>query len=315
MRLDPQVKAVRERAMREQAAPLYEMSLAAARAADLASIQAASGDVEAVKEITETTCEGRRIRIYRPDATSEVGAVVYFFGGGWTLGSIETADGVARSLAKRAGCAVIVPEYRLAPEHPFPAAVHDAYAATLWAQDNSADLGLTPDRIAVAGDSAGGNLAAAVTLMARDAGGPALRAAALIYPNTDHQSDTLSAREYEEPWMFNRHSVAWYWSHYLADPADGANPLASPLRAPDLSGLPPTLVITAEHDPLRDQAEAYGRRLAESGVDTTISRYNGMIHGFFCMPGEFDAGRLAQQEVADFLRRRLCGVRPCDAQR
>ncbi len=310
MKLAPEVAAMRDRRQNDNVPPLYTLTLAQARADDLAAIQAGNDEPEPVHSVADDHVGNRRIRIYRPNSRTDLGALVYFYGGGWTLGSIETADAVARRLANTALCVVIVPEYRLAPEHPFPAAVDDAIAALRWVHDHADTLGIARDRIAVGGDSAGGNLAAVVTLLARDAGDVPIRAQVLVYPNTDYDSDTASAQLYDEEWMFNRHSVAWYWSHYLAEPTDGANPLASPLRAVDLSGLPPALIITAEHDPLRDQAEAYAQRLIDSGGKATISRYDGMVHGFFCMPSEFPAGRQAQLRAASFLRRHIAGGAP-----
>jgi acetyl esterase/lipase len=303
--LDPQVQAMRERSREAGTRPLYTMSLAEARAADLAAIQAASGGGEPVYEVTDLTVEELPARLYRPDASADKPVLVYFYGGGWTLGSIETSDAVCRTLANATGALVLAPGYRLAPEHKFPTAVYDCFAAVRWVADNAARLGADPARIAVGGDSAGGNLAAAVTLLARDRGGPALAAQVLVYPNTDYESDTPSLRENTDPLLFNRTSVGWYWGHYLNSPADGVDPLASPLRADDLSGLPPALVITAEYDPLRDQAEQYATALSEAGVPVVASRYDGMVHGFFCMAGELDAGRRALAEAAGFLSKTL----------
>jgi acetyl esterase len=305
MPLDPQVQAMRERSRAAGSRPLYTMSLAEARAADLAAIQAASGGGEPVYEVTDLTVEELPARLYRPDAAADKPVLVYFYGGGWTLGSIETSDAVCRTLANATGALVLAPGYRLAPEHKFPTAVYDCFAAVRWVADNAARLGADPARIAVGGDSAGGNLAAAVTLLARDRGGPALAAQVLVYPNTDYESDTPSLRENTDPLLFNRTSVGWYWGHYLNSPADGVDPLASPLRADDLSGLPPALVITAEYDPLRDQAEQYATALSEAGVPVVASRYDGMVHGFFCMAGDLDAGRRAQAEAAGFLSKTL----------
>jgi acetyl esterase len=306
MRLDPQVQTMREARLRAAAPPLYTLTVAEARAMDLAAILAAGGDpepVDTVSDLSFTTTDGTLpVRVYRPTGTPPFPALLYLFGGGWTVGCIDTADAVARRLTNAAGCVVVVPGYRLAPEHRFPTAVHDCHAALRWLRTGAGALGIDPDRIAVGGDSAGGNLAAAVALLARDTGEPVPRAQLLVYPNTDHGSDTPSVRAYDEPWMFNRHSVDWYWDKYLPCAEAGADPLASPLRAPDLSGLPPALVITAEHDPLRDQAEQYADRLAAAGVQVTATRYEGMVHGFFCMAGELDGGRLAQEEAAAFLR-------------
>ncbi|MBR7835538.1 alpha/beta hydrolase [Actinospica durhamensis] len=304
--MHPQIQAMRERRAESGAPALYTLSLAEARAADLASIRAdggASAPVYAVEDQTMPGPDGDLpIRIYRPRAHSPLPVLLYYFGGGWTLGSIDTADGVCRRLANAADCLVVTVGYRLAPERPFPAAVHDCHAALRWVVEHADALGADPDRVAVGGDSAGGNLAAAVTLLARAEGGPALVGQLLVYPNTDQLADDASLRENDDPWLFNRRSVAWYARHYLPTPADAANPLASPLRAPDLSKLPPALVITAEHDPLRDQGEAYARRLGEAGVAVELNRFPGMVHGFFTMTGTVDAARAALEQAAGQLR-------------
>ncbi|MER7003880.1 alpha/beta hydrolase [Dactylosporangium sp. NPDC000555] len=306
MPLDPQVQAMRDRKERDLVAPLYTMSLEAARAADLASIQAAGGSPEKVHEVTDHWLPGPggklQLRVYRPSAEPKLPVLMYFFGGGWVLGTVDTADGIARSLANAAGCIVAVPGYRLAPEHPFPAAIEDCWAATEWVVDNAEALGADPGRIAVGGDSAGGNLTAGLTLMAQRAGGPRLAGQLLVYPNTDQVADDESMRTNDDPYLFNHHSVEWYRSHYLTDPDDAHNPLASPLRAETLVGLPPALVITAEYDPLRDQGERYAARLAEDGVPVAVTRYEGMIHGFFAMSGTLDAGKAALDQAAKQLR-------------
>jgi acetyl esterase len=306
MSLDPQVQAMRDRRQRAGVAPLYTMTLAEARAEDLASIQATGGDPEPVYQVSDRHAPGPDgelpIRVYRPGLGDHAPVLVYFFGGGWTLGSIDTSDGICRSLANAVGCVVITVGYRLAPEARFPAAVEDCYTVTRWIADNCGDLGVDAGRIAVGGDSAGGNLAAAVTLLARDRGGPALTGQLLVYPNTDYSTQSGSMRDNTDPYLFNRTSVAWYWQHYLSTPDDGANPLASPLRASSLAGLPRALVITAEHDPLRDQGEAYAGRLRDDGVPVTCTRYDGMTHGFFAMAGILDGGRRAIAEAAQTLR-------------
>jgi acetyl esterase len=303
--LDPQLQAMRDQRERDNVPPLYAMSLADARAADLASIQASGGEPEPVGEVTDLTIAGPGgelpLRLYRPASGRPRPALLYFFGGGWVLGTIDTADGVSRSLANSSGALVVVPGYRLAPEHPFPAAVDDCYAALRWVAGHAAEIGADPARLAVGGDSAGGNLAAAVALRAR-AGGPALAGQLLVYPNTDQLADDESMRAADDPFLFNRRSVAWYRQHYLARPGDAANPLASPLRAESLAGLPPALVITAEYDPLRDQGEAYARRLADDGVPVELRRYQGMVHGFFTMAGTVPASRAAIAQAASRLR-------------
>jgi acetyl esterase/lipase len=296
---------MRDQRERDNVPPLYAMSLADARAADLASIQASGGEPEPVHEVVNLTIAGPGgdlpVRLYRPASERPMPVLVYFFGGGWVLGTIDTADGVSRSLANSSGALVVVPGYRLAPEHPFPAAVDDCYAAVRWVAEHAGEIGADPARVAVGGDSAGGNLAAGVALRAR-ADGPALAGQILVYPNTDQLADDESMRAADDPFLFNRHSVAWYREHYLASDGDAANPLASPLRAGSLAGLPPALVITAEYDPLRDQGEAYARRLAGEGVQVELSRYPGMAHGFFTMIGTVDASRAAIGQAAARLR-------------
>jgi acetyl esterase len=305
MPLDPQFQAARDQRERDDVPPLYEMSLADARAADLASIRQGGGTAEPVFEVTELAIPGPGgdlpLRLYRPSGTRPLAVLLYLFGGGWVLGTIDTADGVARRLANSAGAMVAVVGYRLAPEHPFPAAVDDCYAALRWLAGHCGEIGADPACLAVGGDSAGGNLAAAVTLLARD-GGPPLAGQLLVYPNTDQLADDESMRAADDPFLFNRHSVAWYRRHYLTSLPDAASPLASPLRAPSLAGLPPALVITAEYDPLRDQGEAYARRLAGEGVPVELSRYPGMAHGFFTMAGTLDASRSAIAQAAAQLR-------------
>ncbi|NUR58756.1 MAG: alpha/beta hydrolase [Catenulispora sp.] len=325
MPLDPQIEAMRDRRIRSATPQLYTLSLAEARAADLASIQAEAGEPEPVFEVREEALPlGDRkipVRIYRPSDERPLPALLYFFGGGWTLGSLDTGDAVCRSLANTAGCLVIAVGYRLAPEHRFPAAVEDCHEALAYIAANAEEFGADPGRLAVGGDSAGGNLAAAVALMVRadavaaagsdggesgDASGGAavtLAGQLLIYPNTDQLADDESMRSNDDPWLFNHRSVGWYRQHYLADPADAADPLASPLRAADLAGLAPALVITAEYDPLRDQGEAYAARLTAAGVEVEVTRYPGMVHGFFTMIGAVDAARTAIAQAAATLRR------------
>jgi acetyl esterase len=310
MPLDPQVLAMRERRAADGGQPLYAMTVEQARAEDLRAVRAAGGAPEPVASIADDHVPGPGgdlpIRIYRP-ADGPLPVLLYFFGGGWTLGTIDTSDGVCRALANAAGCVTISVGYRLAPEHRFPAAIDDCFAATTWIAGHAEALGVAAGRLAVAGDSAGGNLAAGVTLLARDAG-VRLTHQLLVYPNTDYLSDTPSLRENTDPLLFNRTSVDWYWRHYLARPEDGAHPLASPLRAADLTGLPPATVITAEYDPLRDQAEQYAERMRAAGVPVDLVRYPGMVHGFFTMSGVLDAAADAVGYAARRLRAAFAGV-------
>jgi acetyl esterase len=300
--LDPKLAAMRAERMARGATPLYEMTLAEARAADLADIRAGGGDAEPVFEVTDRTFPGPDgelpVRVYRPSTDRPLGTLVYFFGGGWTLGGIDTSDGVCRALANAAGCLVVTPGYRRAPEHPFPAAVNDCLAAVSWVAENADALGA--DRIAVGGDSAGGNLAAVVAQQNRD-----LAAQLLVYPNTCYHAATDSLRDNDDRWMFNRHSVDWYWRNYLTAPEDGRDPRVSPLLAPDLSGLPPALVITAEYDPLRDEGERYAEAMLAAGVPVELTRYDGMAHGFFTMSGVLDDARRAVAQAAEYLRKNV----------
>jgi acetyl esterase len=297
---------MRAERMARGATPLYEMTLAQARAADLADIRAGGGDAEPVFDVTDQIFPGPEgelpVRVYRPSTDRPLGTLVYFFGGGWTLGGIDTSDGVCRALANAAGCLVVTPGYRLAPEHPFPAAVRDCLAAVAWVADNADLLGADPGRIAVGGDSAGGNLAAVVAQQTRER---ALAAQLLVYPNTSYRADTESLRDNDDRWLFNRHSVDWYWRNYLTDPEHGRDPRVSPLLAPDLSGLPPALVITAEYDPLRDEGEQYAERLRTAGVPVELTRYDGMAHGFFTMSGVLPDARRAVAQAAEYLRKNL----------
>jgi acetyl esterase len=306
--LDPQVAALREQRLADGFVPLYEQTLAQARAADLADIQAAAGSPEQVASVRDEVLPGPAgplpIRIYRPAAEGVLPTLVYFFGGGWVLGSIETSDAICRHLANTVPCQVITVGYRLAPENPFPAAVHDAHAAVRWIAANAGALQTDPDRIAVGGDSAGGNLAAVVAQLCTEEG---LRLAGqlLVYPNTLYGADTASMRENDDPALFNRRSVSWYWGHYLSSPDEGSDTRVSPLLTENLTGLPPALVITAEYDPLRDEGELYAARLREAGVPVLLTRYGGMVHGFFAMSGVLDGGRRAVHQAADWLAGRL----------
>jgi acetyl esterase len=309
--LHPQARAIRERLKRDKVPHLTTLTIEQARAADLAAVVAGAGNAEPVGDVTEITIPGPvtpgsrfglRLRVYRPAGTGPWPVLVYFFGGGWSLGTLDTCDGICRMLANRARCMTVSVAYRLAPEHKFPAAVEDCYAAAAWAAAQAGELGGDPARLAIGGDSSGGNLAAAVALLARERGGPAITHQLLVYPNTDYQAATPSMRDISDEYLFNPASVRWYWGLYLARPEDGASMLASPLRADDLSGLPAATVITAEYDPLRDEGELYAKRLKEAGVPAEVIRYDGMIHGFFTMVGDLDLARAAVLDAAGRLR-------------
>jgi acetyl esterase len=245
------------------------------------------------------------VRVYTPEGSGPFPGLVYFHGGGFVLCSLDSHDGICRSLAHAVGCVVVSVDYRLAPEHRYPAAADDCYAATQWVAKNGSELGIDVTRLAVGGDSAGGNLTAVTALMARDRGGPALRFQLLVYPVTDFAFDTASYRENAQGYFLTTNMMRWFWDQYLADPKQGAEAYASPLRASDLSRLPPGLCITAGYDPLRDEGEAYAERLRRAGIAMPTSRYGGMFHGFFGMGGALDKGREAVSEAAAALRAAL----------
>jgi acetyl esterase len=306
MPLDPGCLMLIDR-MQGTMRPLNEMSIPEARAA-IGLLAATGGPPEPVARVDERTVPGPAgaipVRVYTPDGHDPFPVLVYFHGGGWVIGDLESHDPVCRYLANAVGCVVASVDYRLAPEHPYPAAAEDAYAATRWIADNAALLGGDPRRIAVGGDSAGGNLAAVVSLMARDRGGPRLVFQLLVYPATDAPGadDHPSYRDNAEGYFLTGAMMHWFWSHYCGGKPDLADPYLCPNRAPDVAGLPPAFVITAEFDPLRDEGEAYAKRLRAAGVPAEAKRYPGMIHGFFSMGGIIAGARQATADAAAVLR-------------
>jgi acetyl esterase len=225
------------------------------------------------------------------------------------FGSLESADFICRRIVNRASCHVISVAYRLAPEAKFPAAVDDCFAATKWIADHAAELGVDAERIAVGGDSSGGNLAAVVAQLTRDRGGPSLAFQALVYPITNHSFDTPSYRDYGDGYFLTRNAMAWFWNQYLEKVGDGIRSLASPLRAATLAGLPPAIVITAEFDPLRDEIDAYAERLRADGVTVELVRYDSQIHGFFGN-AMIDDGVSALDHLSAVLKSALTESRP-----
>ena len=246
-----------------------------------------------------------RIRIYWPIGQGPFGACLYFHGGGWVLNTIDTHDDLTRRLAAESGCVVVSVDYRLAPEHKYPAAIEDAYAALKWVSEHADELNVDPRRIAVSGDSAGGNIAAVLCLMTRDRGGPPIAFQALIYPITDCDFDRPSYCENADGYFLTMGQMIWFWRHYVASPEQMLEAYASPLLAESLSGLPPALIQTAEFDPLRDEGEAYANALRAAGVSVQLRRYDGMIHAFVKRVDQFDAAMEAIREIGDALRRNL----------
>jgi acetyl esterase/lipase len=286
MRLHPQAAEYLRWLGEQGVPPYYELGPEESRKVLETRLQLLFGEPDPVESVEDVDVDGIPARIYGP-ARSGAG-VVYFHGGGWVLGSLASHDKLCRTLAARSGCTVISVDYRLAPEHPHPAAVEDAWTATEWAAWRWSPL-------AVAGDSAGGHLAAVTALRARDEG-LSLSQQVLVYPVTDCDFGRPSYREHGVDTALTTTTMRWYWDNYVPD--ERARREASPLHAPDLAGVAPALVVTAECDPLCDEGEAYAQRLQEAGVPVVLSRYAGQMHGFFCMPGVIDAGREAIDEVS-----------------
>jgi acetyl esterase len=305
MLLDPQAKAFLDQASASGAPPLNALPVPDARQA-MRALFAAAGEQEPVKRVEDRAVNAGGVtlpvRIYIPEGHTPLPVLVYFHGGGWVLGDLETHDATCRALANGAGCIVIAVDYRLAPEHKFPTAAEDCYAATKWAALNVAAFGGDPQRVAVGGDSAGGNLAAVVAQMAGERGAPSLLFQLLIYPVTNYAFDTESYRTNADGYLLTKDAMHWFWNLYLTTENDGQSPYASPLRGKYLTTLPPALVITAEFDPLRDEGAAYATRLREAGVSATHSDYKGMIHGFFSMPNVMDQGKKAIADAGAALR-------------
>jgi acetyl esterase len=303
--LHPEVRALLEMMDAQGAPPLETQDPVEARSARLEPMKLLNGEPDALGRVENLFAPGPAgdvpLRLYASEHAGLRPALVYFHGGGFVFGNLDTHDAVCRALAKASGAVVVAVDYRLAPEHKFPAAVDDSYAATKWVAANAERLGIDASRIAVGGDSAGGNLATVIAMRCRDAGGPALAAQVLIYPVTDVSTfETGSHRELGEGYFLTRAGMEWFTGHYLASADHKRHPEVSPLLAPNLSGLPPALIITAEFDPLRDEGEAYAQRLQQAGVPVTLTRYPGMIHGFVSMRGVLSGGRQAIQEAANF---------------
>ena len=292
MPLESATAAILAHIAAEGAPELYEMAITESRTLyremqpDLSEI--------VVHSVEDSMIDGPAgpipVRIYRPSAASAP-VHVHFHGGGWVIGDLDTHDRDCREICVGADCIVVAVDYRLAPEHIFPAAPEDCYAAFCWATANVDSLGALPGPVSVGGDSAGGNLAAAVALMARDRNGPAIAMQLLIYPVTDATMESASYRDNADGYLLSRTMMSWFWDHYCPDLALRADPLASPITAEDLSGLPPALVMTAEFDPLRDEGEAYAERLIAAGVEVEVRRFDGLVHGFFSQAGMIEAAR------------------------
>jgi acetyl esterase len=303
--LDPQAKAVIELVIKSGRPPYHHLSPKDARQMFRDTRPASTPPAPEIGQVKDLRAEQVPFRLYRPKgvpASTALPALIYFHGGGWVIGDLETHDVLCRQLTAAAGIAVVNVDYRLAPEHKFPAAIDDAWATTQWVGAHGAALGIDPGRLAVGGDSAGGNLAAVVALLARDHGGPSLALQVLTYPVTDVAAESASYAEFADGFSLTRDSMRWFIAQYLRGKEDAQDWRVSPLRAPSLAGVAPALVVTAGFDPLRDEGEAYARRLRDAGVRVDTICYGGMIHGFVPMGRLIDSGNRAVAHAAASLR-------------
>ena len=308
MPLDPQAQKVVDTIAALNLKPIKDSTPTEARES-MRTRTAGLGPVEDVPAVADhrVPVQGGEItvRVYSPAGHGPHPVLVFYHGGGWVIGDLYTHDGLCRSIVNAAGCAVASVDYRLAPEFKYPMAVDDCYAGLKWVVASAPRLGLDPARVAVGGDSAGGNLAAAMTLLARERHGPRLLLQVLIYPVTNHDFGTVSYRENATGYMLTTEDMRWFWRHYLAREEQGREPSASPLRAASLADLSPALVITAGCDPLRDEGEAYAVRLRDAGVPVTLTQYPGMFHGFIRMTRILDQARAGLDEITGALRKTL----------
>ena len=307
MPVDPQIQALLN--LRAALPPMHTLSVAEARV-QMAARAIPGLRIPEVASVVNRDMQGPHgsipLRIYTPLGKGPFPLMVFYHGSGFVVCSLDTHDAMCRNLCSGTGSVVVSVDYRLAPEHKFPAAPDDCLAATRWAVDNAGLLQADTSRVVVAGDSAGGNLAAVVALRARDEGGPAIAAQLLIYPVTDyHTPGTPSYVENAEGYGLTRAGMEWFWGHYMADASHGTHPHASPLRANNLAGLPPAYVITGEYDPLRDEGEYYGQALQAAGVTTEIVRWDGVNHGFFFFVGIVDKSGAAMDAACDWVNKTI----------
>jgi len=304
MTLAPELQPYVEAATAAGLPPLSEQPIQQVRDQAALFAHVGANDPEPVDLVEDRTIPGPAgeipVRVYDPEPGATSPVVAYFHGGGFVMMGLDSHDRICRRLANAAHAVVVSVDYRLAPEHRFPAALDDCMAVTHWLTAHAAELAGDPARIAVAGDSAGGNLAGAIALASRN-GGPGLVAQVLVYPVIDAACDTASFTANAEGYLLTASTMRWFWDQYLGPEHDRSDPYASLLHADDLTGAPPALVITAEYDVLRDEGEAYAGRLRDAGVDVTCSRYDGMVHGFFNMDAMTPASGQAMSEIAVFL--------------
>lgn len=312
MALDPQARAVIDLVLKSGRPAYHQLSPKDARQLFRETRPASTPAPPEIGLVRDLTAAGPLgpipLRLYRPagvPASTPLAALVFFHGGGWVIGDLETHDVLCRQLTAESGASVVSVDYRLAPEHKFPAAADDAWAATRWVADHAGELGIDASRLAVGGDSAGGTLAAVVALQARDERGPSIALQVLLYPVTDVAGETRSYRDFADGYLLTREGMRWFIAHYLNAADQAADWRASPMRAPSLAGLPPALMVTAGFDPLRDEGEAYAQRLGDADVRVDSVRYGGMIHGFVPMGRLIDTGNRAVSHIAASLRQTL----------
>lgn len=306
--LDPQAAAFIDLLKTRQVPPVHTLTAAAARAAYRDRRAYSQPDAPAVAEVRDLHRPGGvALRLYRDPAAGAQPVLVYFHGGGWTIGDLDTHDVLCRQLSLQAGVAVVAVDYGLGPERRFPAAVDDGFEATRWVHEHAASLGLDGSRMALGGDSAGGNLAAVVALQWRDAGLPPPRLQLLIYPATDMRATADSHRSNGQGYVLTSDSIAYYRSHYIESPAEWSDWRASPLLAPDLTRLPPAFVLIAGYDPLRDEGRAYADALSAAGNAAQLVCFERQIHGFITMGRLIDEANTAVALCAHQLRRALHG--------
>lgn len=304
MPIDPQVESLLNEMAAMGGPPIHHLSVADARtvAEGMTALAGEPIEVAAVDNITIPVDDADiAARVYTPEGEGPHPVVMFFHGGGWVICSLDTHDNVARAICRDADAVVVSVDYRMAPEFRFPTAAHDCFAATKWVADNAAGLGGDASRLAVCGDSAGGNLSAVVSQMARDAGGPHIAYAALIYPAVDMTRKGGSLDENASGYFLETEGMEWFMNHYISA-SERADVLASPLLHSNLAGLPDTFIATCEYDPLRDEGEAYGDALRANGVHVESKRYPGLIHGAANMTGVLDGGRQLVGDVTEHLR-------------
>lgn len=307
MPLDPEAQAIIDRVRDAGIAPWHTQEVVAAREVYDARARMLAVEPLPVASVTDIEVPGAggtlAARVYHPAPGRTLPVLLYLHGGGWVLGSLDSHDQVCRELARETGGVVIAPAYRLAPEHPHPAALEDAWAVLGWLAAQADRIGGDGRRIAVAGDSAGGHLTAALCLLARDRQGPRIAAQVPIYPALEPRFDTSSMIANREGYLLTRDDLVWFWGHYLGGHAPGPDGYAAPLLAADVTGLPPALVVTAEFDPLRDEGRAWVARLAGAGICVELAEYAGVTHNFVVLPGEMPKGRDAVRRIAAWLAR------------